>query len=301
MRDGATYVYQAAFVDGNWRGFADFLERQPDGAYEALDTKLARHAKPDARAPALLLHRADRADPGRDARARCTSSRARRARELPAARLRRLLPPAQRRFLEVVERGGDTYPYPVEHCGLCDFLRLCEERWGDDDHLVARRGHRRDSRSSGSPRAGSRRSRRSASRRRARGSRRSARRRSRRCATRRRSSSTTARPASTASSSSRSRRTAASRCCRSRRPGDIWLDLEGDPLFEPARGLEYLLRLGRLDEDGEPRYECLWAQRPRRGEARVRAAVDSSSSAGAASRACTSTTTRPTSAPRSRA
>ena len=33
-------------VPDGWRGFADFLVRQPDGIYEAVDTKLARHAKP---------------------------------------------------------------------------------------------------------------------------------------------------------------------------------------------------------------------------------------------------------------
>ena len=46
MRSGAPVIYQATFVDGSWRGLADFLERQPDGGYEAVDTKLARHAQP---------------------------------------------------------------------------------------------------------------------------------------------------------------------------------------------------------------------------------------------------------------
>ena len=40
-------VYQGVLVsDDGWRGIADFLERQADGTYEAVDTKLARHAKP---------------------------------------------------------------------------------------------------------------------------------------------------------------------------------------------------------------------------------------------------------------
>src|SRR6266581_1184899 len=43
LREGADVVYQGAFVDGRWRGVADFLLRQPDGTYEALDTKLGRH------------------------------------------------------------------------------------------------------------------------------------------------------------------------------------------------------------------------------------------------------------------
>ena len=31
MLAGSDVIYQACFVDGNWRGFADFVERQPDG------------------------------------------------------------------------------------------------------------------------------------------------------------------------------------------------------------------------------------------------------------------------------
>jgi predicted RecB family nuclease len=52
MRAGAPVIYQPAFLDGQWRGHADFLERvdRPSmlGAwsYEVADTKLARHTKP---------------------------------------------------------------------------------------------------------------------------------------------------------------------------------------------------------------------------------------------------------------
>ena len=60
----------------------------------------------------------------------------RRARDLPARRLRRLLPPAPPRFLEAVENRADVYPYPVDHCSLCDFLSLCKARWDEDDHLT---------------------------------------------------------------------------------------------------------------------------------------------------------------------
>jgi hypothetical protein len=44
MRDGAEVVYQAAFLDDDWLGFADFLIRidEPSGlgdwSYEAYDT-----------------------------------------------------------------------------------------------------------------------------------------------------------------------------------------------------------------------------------------------------------------------
>jgi len=46
IRSGVDVVYQGVLMDDHWRGQADFLERQADGTYEAVDTKLARHAKP---------------------------------------------------------------------------------------------------------------------------------------------------------------------------------------------------------------------------------------------------------------
>ena len=42
IADGVDVVYQGVLMDGGWRGQADFLERQADGSYEALDTKLAQ-------------------------------------------------------------------------------------------------------------------------------------------------------------------------------------------------------------------------------------------------------------------
>src|SRR5437763_9109618 len=46
LEDGVDVVYQGVLLGDGWRGVADFLVRQPDGSYEALDTKLARTAKP---------------------------------------------------------------------------------------------------------------------------------------------------------------------------------------------------------------------------------------------------------------
>jgi len=50
--------------------------------------------------------------------------------------------------------------------------------------------------------------------------------------------------------------------------GDVWLDLEGHPFYEPARGLEYLFGWCYRDEDGTVRYEAAWA-RDRDGECEV--------------------------------
>ena len=55
-------------------------------------------------------------------------------------------------------------------------------------------------------------------------------------------------------------------------PGDIWLDLEGDPWYEPSRGLEFLFGWIELAEDGEKVYRTIWA-RDREEERRDRKSV----------------------------
>jgi uncharacterized protein len=53
MREGAKYIYQAVFLIDGWHGIADFLERidRPSAlgswSYQVLDTKLARHPRPE--------------------------------------------------------------------------------------------------------------------------------------------------------------------------------------------------------------------------------------------------------------
>ena len=48
LASGADVVFQAAFFDGEFVGYADFLVKQDDGRYAVWDTKLARHAKTSA-------------------------------------------------------------------------------------------------------------------------------------------------------------------------------------------------------------------------------------------------------------
>src|SRR5262249_18156309 len=135
VRDGASVIYQAAFVDGAWRGLADFLERQADGAYEAVDTKLARRAKP-AHVLQLCFYT--------EQRARIQGRRPGAMHVVNGFGERETFRPddflayycrLRERFLAAVENGHATYPYPVDHCSLCEFLALCKERWRRDDHL----------------------------------------------------------------------------------------------------------------------------------------------------------------------
>jgi uncharacterized protein len=141
MRRGVDVVYQAALVSDGWHGSADFLMRidTPSAlgpwSYEALDTKLARHAK-----PAYILQLC------------FYSERIGAIQELPPARIHVLLGnlttesfrPNEfgayyrrvcRRLEEFVAAPPRTEPYPCEQCGICEFKPLCDARWDAVDHL----------------------------------------------------------------------------------------------------------------------------------------------------------------------
>src|SRR5437867_502489 len=149
MRAGVEIIYQATFVLGDWRGRADFLERveQPTAlgawGYEALDAKLARAEKPTYVLQLCFY----------------TEAIAAIQRETPSA-MHGLLSIGERRtlrhadfaayyrrvragFLAALDRAEATEPYRVEHCALCEFREVCDERWTQEDHLVLVAGIRR--------------------------------------------------------------------------------------------------------------------------------------------------------------
>jgi uncharacterized protein len=150
MRAGAEVIYQATFVVGDWRGRADFLERveQPTGlggwGYEALDAKLARAEKPTYVLQLCFYT---------EAIAAIQQAPVDAMRVLLGIGERRTLRPADfnayyRRvragFLAAIEQGARTEPYRVDHCGLCEFRAVCDERWVREDHLVLVAGIRRE-------------------------------------------------------------------------------------------------------------------------------------------------------------
>ncbi len=144
IRSRADVIYQACFVDGDWRGFADFVERQPDGRYEVVDTKLARHSKP---AYVLQLcfysEQVGRTQGSMPERMHVVLGN----RERESLRVADFLAYYHRvraRFVTAVEAGIDVYPVPVSYCDRCDFLTLCEARWRADDHLSLVARMRRD-------------------------------------------------------------------------------------------------------------------------------------------------------------
>jgi predicted RecB family nuclease len=150
MRAGAEIIYQATFVDGNWRGRADFLERvdRPTAlgawGYEPLDAKLARTEKPTYVVQLCFYA---------DAIGRVQGVAPEQMHVLLGIGERRTLRHAdfvayyrrlRRGFETAIARPAASEPYPVEHCALCEFREVCDERWRAEDHLVLVASMRRD-------------------------------------------------------------------------------------------------------------------------------------------------------------
>jgi predicted RecB family nuclease len=142
LRAGAEIIYQGVLASDNWRGIADFLIRidEPSAlgpfSYEAWDTKLARSRAKPAHVLQLTFYsyELERIQGRLPERMYVVLGTGDVEMYRPAdfgAFFRR----ARTRLADAVTKGAETYPYPVSHCNLCDFLELCEQRWEDDDHL----------------------------------------------------------------------------------------------------------------------------------------------------------------------
>ena len=141
LRAGVDVVYQAALLGNGWRGVADFLIRVEtpsalgEWSYEALDTKLARHAKPayvlqlcfySERLAALQGVEPERIHVllGNQ------TMESFRPREF-AAYQRRI----ESRLEGFVADPPETEPFPVDRCGICEFKPRCDAHWDAVDHL----------------------------------------------------------------------------------------------------------------------------------------------------------------------
>lgn len=249
-------IYQGCLSSDGWRGFADFLERTPAGIYEAVDTKLARHTKPAAVLQlCFYTHELARIQGAEPEWMHVVLGTGMRESFRPgdfAAYYRRV----RDRFAGFVADPPATYPYPCEHCSICDFQEACKQRWENDDHLVRVANIRRDQ----IERLGA-------------------------------VGITTLTELAQAPPGTQIPRMASSTFEKLRdqaelqlgadppwhvlepepergfgllpeaSPGDLFFDMEGDPFFEPGRGLEYLF--GVWSQDGD--YEAIWA-RDRAGE-----------------------------------
>ncbi|HET9393084.1 MAG TPA: TM0106 family RecB-like putative nuclease [Candidatus Rubrimentiphilum sp.] len=150
MEQGVQHIYQATFFDGRFLGHADFLRRVPvpcarwAWSYEVIDTKLALHPKPYFLIQLCNysehLQRIQGTAPefgyiilgsGEQARFRLNDY---------AAYYRHV----KSSFLESMESGLDVYPTECAHCSICPWNAQCAKRRDDDDHLSLVAGMRSD-------------------------------------------------------------------------------------------------------------------------------------------------------------
>ena len=144
MSCGADVIYQGRLEDngGRWSGYPDFLLRVDRAralggwSYEVLDAKLARRAKGEALLQLLLysdlLAQAQGVEPELMHLALGGSENPASFRVAEYAAYYRAV---RRRFEAHAASPPDTYPEPVEHCGICEWQQSCAERRRADDHL----------------------------------------------------------------------------------------------------------------------------------------------------------------------
>ena len=153
MAAGADVIYQATFFDGTWRGHADFLLRVDDPRrpsawgsyhYEVADTKLARHVK--ASAILQICSYIDQLERLQGVRPEwlhvAIGGSARAVERLRVDDYMAYYRSARDRFLATMADESPatfppaaTYPEPVEHCDVCRWAAECVQRRRDDDHL----------------------------------------------------------------------------------------------------------------------------------------------------------------------
>ncbi len=283
MAQGADVIYQATFFDGTFLGRADFLRRveRPcrrwPWSYEVVDTKLALSPKPYFLVQLCNysehVTRIQGSAPERVAIVLGTGEERSFALAEYAAYYRRL----KATYLASVERGDDAYPFECAHCDLCAWRDVCVGKRERDDHLSLVAGIRRDqiaklegagvatlaALAHGSDEArpqhlvletyGNLRGQ-AAEQHRYR----------------------VARATNGAATHSYSFRQPADPSCGFARlpqpaAGDVFFDIEGDPLYRPDRALEYLFGVYVPDEDA---YRPFWGTTPADERTAFEALVD---------------------------
>jgi len=145
MRAGAEVIVQGAFLKGVWSGRTDVLLRVPgasalgDWSYEVIDTKLARETKGGtvlqlclysdllASAQGKTPERMHVVTPG------CGFEPTPYRTAAYAAYYRQVRTALERSL--AVDDGAPTYPNPKDHCDICRWRRACDARRRSDDHL----------------------------------------------------------------------------------------------------------------------------------------------------------------------
>lgn len=150
IRSGAEYIHQAVFLAHGWRGVADFLERVDRSSalgpwsYVVLDTKLARHPRPEHALQLCFYSQCLGQLQGLDPETAYIVLGTRERIPVRLANVSAYYRRLRRRFEAAVAGRAPTTPYPCDTCAVCGFRTACEEWWEKKDHLVRVAGIRRD-------------------------------------------------------------------------------------------------------------------------------------------------------------
>ena len=142
MIGGAPIIYQAAFLNGPWHGFADFLRRVDQASalngwsYEPIDTKLAR--EPRAKHLVQLGLYGDMIETVQG----CPPEKLHvvlgngEERSFAAKDFHYTIAVSKDRYLGFIDgRAQGTSPEPCVACKLCGWRDVCAEEWERTDHL----------------------------------------------------------------------------------------------------------------------------------------------------------------------
>lgn len=143
MEAGARTIFQAAFLENQWGGFADFLVRveKPSDlgqwSYEPVDTKLARSAKAAHIVQLGLYARMIANVQGRHPDRVHVELGDGKRESFRMVDFDHVLGNAIRRYLGFVEEGGgeQSSPEPCAACPLCPWREHCASIWEEEDHL----------------------------------------------------------------------------------------------------------------------------------------------------------------------
>jgi len=150
MVSGADVIYQAVFVDGLWRGIADFLYRVDAPSrfgtwrYEAYDTKLARHPKPNYILQLCWYTEQIERLQGAQPRQMHVALGSGEVASYSPTDFLAYFRAVRDRFARALGEQRQTYPNPVSHCRICGYAAHCEQQRSADDHLSLVAGIRRD-------------------------------------------------------------------------------------------------------------------------------------------------------------
>lgn len=142
LAQGPDVVFQGAFLEGNWQGYSDFLVKvdKPsllgNYSYEVADTKLSRSAKPKHLIQMCIysdiLHREQGVAP-EDMHVFLGSN------ETASVRVDSVFHYfefARHSFLQFVDDPPEqSEGAPCNHCSLCRWASTCETQWEAEDHL----------------------------------------------------------------------------------------------------------------------------------------------------------------------